>query len=161
MPAGNLYEDDYHAWALDQSARLRRLSQFRLPAAEDVDLDLIAEELEDQGHEQRLQVEAHLVKALKLLIEGTTRPETTVSRSWSAAVRACLDAASDRYTPSMAACIDLGQVSRKACIRARRELQEEGIGMPPLPDACPYVLGSLVSWEGDLRTLLDTLRQDR
>ena len=160
MPSGDFYDLDFHAWALDQAARLRRLSQLRLPAAEDVDLELIANEVEDLGHEQRLQVEASLVKALTLVIEAAARPEGTGSPGWSTKLRACLEAAGDRATPSIGTLIDMGQIWHKARLRARRGLQLDGFGLPPLPQACPYELGTLVAWDRDLHTLVAALERD-
>jgi len=157
MAPGDLYDLDFHAWALGQAARLHRLHQMGLPAGEGVDLDLIADEIEDLGHEQRFQVEANLVQAMMLLIEATAQPQVASSRTWTTKMRACLDAASDRYTPSMATSIDLGQIWHKALVRSRRSLQEDGIRLPQLPEGCPFDLATLVAWDGDLPKIVAAL----
>ena len=49
--ARELYEADFYAWTRHQARELRRLKELRLNA--DLDLDHVAEEIEDLGSSER------------------------------------------------------------------------------------------------------------
>jgi len=50
-----LYDDDPTAWALQQAAVPRRLAASGVTLPDDLDLDRVAEEIEDLGNAQRFQ----------------------------------------------------------------------------------------------------------
>lgn len=49
MDRRTLYEEDYFAWLREQAAALRRLAQDRRDLPNDLDVNQIAEEIEDVG----------------------------------------------------------------------------------------------------------------
>ena len=74
MDQGALYLEDFYAWSQHQARVLRALAEtgIRLPA--DLDLEHVAEEIEDLGDEQRFQVESNLARALAQMIKVVALP---------------------------------------------------------------------------------------
>jgi hypothetical protein len=159
MPDGRLYDDDFHAWSLDQATRLRDLSRLQAPEAEGVDFEHIAEEIEDLGNEQRFQVESNLIQAISHLIKVAALPDASFGSGWRKEIRAALGVACDRFKPSMAQRIDMGQIWRRACVRARQDLEDDGVDLSALPRECPYDLETLVDLEYDLTMLVATMQR--
>jgi hypothetical protein len=147
LPA--LYDEDLHAWALHQAEALRRLKAAGLPLPNDLDLENVAEEIEDLGNEQRFQVESNLEQALAHLIKLALRPEDDAARHWSSEVAGFLGTALKRYRPSMRRALDLEEMWRLSCRRARLSL-----GLPRgepagLPAAMPFTLEELLADDAD------------
>ena len=151
LPA--LYDDDLHAWALHQAAVLRGLKASRLPLPNDLDLEHVAEEIEDLGNEQRFQVESNIVQALIHLVKLAGAPEDPAVAHWLKAIAAFLDTAEDRFTPSMRRAIDMGALWTKARRRLAREAEQDGLHPPALPDVVPFTLDEFVGGQAAPRAL--------
>jgi hypothetical protein len=63
----DLYQRDFHAWALDQAARIRVLSSQRSNVP--LDLDHLADEVEDMGNNELDVVEGHLDQIVAHLLK--------------------------------------------------------------------------------------------
>lgn len=153
-----LHERDFYAWALDQGQKLRDFTAagLRLPG---IDLDHLAEEIEDLGQEQRYQVEGHLRVAYSHLIKLALQPDSASVPHWTGEVVAALNNAEDRYTPAMRRAIDNDKVWRKACRQAEAILEASGINVPALPDICPFNIDALLSDQrARIGELVQTLR---
>lgn len=76
-----LYDQDFHAWALAQAAALRRAAElrFNLP---DVDLEHLAEEIEDMGKSQARAVESALARIIEHLLKLEYSPSQEPRRKW-------------------------------------------------------------------------------
>jgi hypothetical protein len=145
----DLYETDFHAWALEQSALLR--DQDRRGQA---DFARVAEEIEGLAHAARRDVERDLGVALIGLIRLAARPgpeERSALRG--AALTAILDA-SDGLTPSMRTHIDLGALWVRARKRARREAKMNGQAWTDPGETCPFTLDHLLREEVEIDQLL-------
>ena len=79
MMATQTYRNDYHAWAL-QNARLLREGRL-----EEIDVDNIAEELEDMGGSKERELESRLGVLLAHLLKWVYQPERR-GNSWSATI---------------------------------------------------------------------------
>ncbi|SOD94013.1 DUF29 domain-containing protein [Caenispirillum bisanense] len=66
------YDEDYHAWLMDQAASLRAAGS-RIGTA--IDADTVAEELEDMGKAQRQALNSHLKVLLLHLLKWTYQPD--------------------------------------------------------------------------------------
>ena len=75
-----LYEQDFHAWAL-QSAELVRTGRL-----EQLDLEHLAEELEDMGANKQNQLESRLKVLLGHLLKWQYQPQLRC-RSWQATIK--------------------------------------------------------------------------
>lgn len=75
-----LYEQDFHAWTLRNAELIR---QGRI---DEVDLEHLAEELEDMGASRQQQLESRLRILLGHLLKWQFQPERR-SRSWQATIK--------------------------------------------------------------------------
>jgi len=82
--------DDFHGWLLDQAAALRDQRFFSL------DLEHLAEELEDMAAQQRREVKKHLKKLLLHLLKFKAQPEERARHhSWRKSIREAREDISD------------------------------------------------------------------
>jgi hypothetical protein len=153
MDQSALYDEDFYLWSLHQAQVLRRLAASGLPLPNDLDLEHVAEEIEDLGNEQRFVVESNLIQAMIHLIKIVALPANEAGQHWAKEANAFLANASDRYRPSMRQAIDLGKLWSKAGRRAAKDLQIDGHPVPPLPETAPFNLHALVSEEADAQAL--------
>lgn len=157
MSAISLYEEDFHAWALEQARVLRALRPgAKLP--NDLDQDHVAEEIEDLGNEQRFQVESNLRQAMVHLIKVAVFPDEPAVPNWLQEVNAFLDTAHDRYSPSMARAIDIQRMWEKSVRRSAADMRITGQRLPVLPVETPFILGDLIAEDVDTLALVTRLR---
>lgn len=152
-----LYEEDIHAWSQHQARVLRGLAQAGLRLPNDLDLEHVAEEIEEVGNEQRFQAESNLIQALAHLIKMAALPEDGAVRHWRKEIRAFLRNAARRYRPSMRQLIDVGALWTSARRDAAQDLADDGHAPLPLPQACPFALEELLDAEADPRALASRL----
>lgn len=133
----DLYDDDILTWSEQQAELLRRR------AANSLDWDNIAEEIEDVGRSQLRAVESHLVQALLHDLKAAAWPLSHEVPHWQAEARGQRDDARAAFTPSMAQRIDVSALYR----RALRRMPETIDGQPPLlvPEACSVTLDELLA----------------
>lgn len=74
------YEEDWYAWTREQAALLRRWPQELRPNA--LDLEHIAEEIEDLGKEELHAVEGMLIRLIEHLLKLELHPETRPTKHW-------------------------------------------------------------------------------
>jgi hypothetical protein len=157
MDGAALYDEDMHAWALHQAAVLRRVARAGLPLPNDLDLEHVAEEIEDLGNEQRFQVESNVERAIEHLLKVALRPDDPAAAHWLKEAAAFLDTAHRRYRRSMRRVIEPEALWRTGC---RRVMLEFGYGRAdpvPLPAAMPFAFDDLVAPETDPRDLVAAL----
>jgi len=154
MDGPALYEEDIYAWSQHQAAVLRRMAASDPSALpNDLDLEHVAEEIEDVGNEQRFGAESNLLQAFVHLIKLVALPEDQAARHWTKETRAFLFNAARRYRPSMRRDLDHEKLWSDACRLATADLRDDGHAPPPLPEACPFDLEELVGGEADPRDL--------
>jgi len=153
MDQNALHEEDFHAWSLHQAQVLRGLATTGLPLPNDLDLEHLAEEIEDLGNEQRFAVESNLVQALAHVIKIVALPDDPAARHWATEADAFLLNAARRFRPSMRRAIGVADLWADACRLATRALGSDGHPVPPLPAAMPFGLDELVQRTVDPRDL--------
>lgn len=153
MPDGNLYHDDFHAWALDQAERLRAASHVQAPELEGVDFEHVIEEVEDLGNSERLQVASLMSVAIAHLIKIAALPGSDAVRGWEDEINATLTVAARRYRASMAGRLDMEGVWEDARNQAIRALKRDGITASDLPASNPFTLEQLVDRQFDIDDL--------
>lgn len=157
MSAKSLYEEDFHAWALEQARVLRALRPgANLP--NELDLEHVAEEVEDLGNEQRFQVESNLRQAMVHLIKVAVFPDEPAVPNWPQEVNAFLDTAQDRYSRSMARAIRIQRLWDRSRRRMAADMRVAERLPPALPEICPFTLDDLVAGDPDPRALADRIR---
>ena len=157
MTQAALYDEDIYAWAQHQARVLRGLAGANLGLPNDLDLEHVAEEIEEVGNEQRYAVESGLVQVFVDLIKLVALPEDQAVRHWTKEADAFLDTAESRYRPSMRRALNLAELWSRACRLAARALEIDGHAVPALPKECPFGLEELVSGEADPRDLASRL----
>jgi hypothetical protein len=131
------YETDFLHWTQEQSAALRA-GQFVA-----LDLEHIAEELEDMGREQKLALQSLLRQILVHLLKLQLSPQRTPRANWIEEIIEFRDQAQARIeaTPSLAHYAP--DLFAKAWQQARRAAEKafELYGEPvQVPGVCPYSL---------------------
>lgn len=128
----DLYEQDFHAWASQQSRLLRE------GRAAEADLDHIAEEIEDIGRSRRQELRNRLAVLLLHLLRWQYQPGLR-SRSWQPATVeqrariAELLAENRSLQPGLPDAVQTGY--RYALLRVDRET---GLPQDAFPATCPY-----------------------
>ncbi|MBV9250089.1 MAG: DUF29 domain-containing protein [Acetobacteraceae bacterium] len=133
----DLYEEDILAWSEQQVELLRRR------AANALDWDNLAEEIEDVGRSELRAVESHLIQAFLHDLEAETWPQSRDVPHWRAEARGHRDDARAGLTPAMRQRVDIHALYR----RALRRMPETIDGQPPLPasETCPVTLDELLA----------------
>ncbi len=148
-----LYEEDIYAWSQHQAWIIRGLVRSDLRLPNDLDLEHVAEEIEDVGNEQRFAAESNLLQALIHLIKIVALPDDQTVRHWTKETGTFLYNAARRYRPSMRRAIDHERLWADARRLAAQDLEIDGYEVPPLPAASPFGLEELVGGEADPRDL--------
>jgi len=160
MDHSALHDEDIYAWSLHQARLLRDLAGAGLRLPNDLDLEHVAEEIEDLGNEQRFAAESNLVQAFVHLIKIFALPDDQAVRHWTKETRAFLYNAGRRYRPSMRRDFDHEKLWSDACRLAAGDLRDDGHAVPPLPEACPFGLDELVGGKAEPGELAARLRAD-
>ena len=141
LPEANvnsLYDTDFVEWSEQAAQRLRT------GRIDEVDLALVAEEIEDLGKNHRLAVSSQMLHLLIHQIKRKIQPERETP-SWRRSIvnaqehiRGRLEAA-----PSLKPHLEdqLPQIYRRAIAGARFET---GVQSRPLPDDCPFSVTQLL-----------------
>jgi DNA-binding PucR family transcriptional regulator len=79
-----LYKDDFYAWTRDQAQALRRLAEQRWNGP--LDLEHLAEEVEDLGSERQWAVESQLERVIEHLLKLEYSSDVESRRQWMISV---------------------------------------------------------------------------
>ena len=125
-----VYDADYAAWSEAQANALRRR------AANEVDWDNIADEVESLGRSDRREIRSRLAILLVHLLKWRFQPQAR-SPSWRSSIRESRDKIADliEESPSLADCP--AAYLEVAYARARTAAADE-TGVADLPDASPW-----------------------
>jgi DNA-binding PucR family transcriptional regulator len=139
-----LYDKDFYAWTQQQAALLRRLP----PAGNELDLEHIAEEIEDLGRSDLRAAQSlceHVIEHfLKLEYSGLTEP----ADHWRDEIVEWRLQLEKILTRSIEAKLDL-PARYRAALRLVRRLERDVPGfISRLPSECPYSLEQIIG-DGD------------
>jgi hypothetical protein len=149
------YDEDFYGWSQPQAAVLRGLGGRRdLPNA--LDLEHVAEEIEDVGKAQRSSVDNHLRQIFIHLLKAASVSRTELRKDCLGEVRHFQGDTFGRYSNSMRREIELDDLWRRAMRTARLKLEGHGVELlvPPTA-ACPFELDDLVRREFDAEAALE------
>lgn len=139
------YEEDVFAWSQHQARVLRGLTERAAGLPNDLDLEHIAEEIEDLGISELNSVISHLEGMLIHLAKAASSPGALTVRHWLNEVDEHRRQARRRYTNAMRQRIDLESLWRSAGREAGAALRRYGEVLAPLPPVCPFELSDLLS----------------
>lgn len=144
------YDDDIYAWSQEQAAVLRRLAETRRDLPNELDLDHVAEEIEDLGKTELRTVESFLELMLRHLLKIVSAPDATPQRHWRGEIGLQHRSLVREFRKSMRQNIDLDGAWRAAKVRADAALDEHGQALiSDLPENCPFTLDELVADDFD------------
>ncbi|HRJ60377.1 MAG TPA: DUF29 domain-containing protein [Azospirillaceae bacterium] len=149
-----LYDQDFHAWALAQAAALRRAAELRINLP-DVDIEHLAEEIEDMGSEQAHAVESALMRIIEHLLKLEYSPADRPRATWRRTVRnqrtdlqKRLKRSSSLRNPQCLAemLVDAWRDGRRLAYEGLID-QGEPDAAASIPQDCPYSLEQLCDFE--------------
>jgi hypothetical protein len=133
----NGYEQDFYAWTQEQ-ANLLRSGQWQL-----IDIQNLAEEIEDMGWAEKRELESRLEVLLMHLLKWQFQPSLR-SRSWQLTIKEQRLRLQRhlKQNPSLKSVIpDLfADAYRLAVVKAEQET-----GLDIFPDVCPYDFDQVIS----------------
>jgi hypothetical protein len=135
------YNHDIIAWANEQ-ARLVRNKQFDL-----LDLEHIAEEIEDVGKSEQRELASRMTVLLCHLIKWVYQPARQGS-SWQATIKTQRNRITYRLkkTPSLKTCLEDSEWWADAWADARdAATKETAIAYDQFPDQCPWTVENILS----------------
>lgn len=140
MNPSQQHDTDFYGWTQDQAALLRALPRH----SNRLDIENLAEEIEDMGRSEIKEVSSLLRQTLshlvKIAVDGDARSVphwvSEASGFQSDAVLAC--------SPGLAQRLDLAKIWKLAKRNAADGLGEFGVSVPPLPRECPLTLEQLL-----------------
>lgn len=144
--AAKLYDDDFYLWTRNQAEALRRLAAERWNGP--LDLEHLAEEVEDLGTSQLSTVRSQIERVIEHLLKLEFSPAADPRRGWLVSVLNARGHAADRMTAAMRNEIEpaLPRLYARARRRAVISLTEHGeLDLAAvLPKTCPYTLDQLL-----------------
>jgi len=151
------YEDDFFAWTQNQ-ARLLRAAQSRAADLAGIDLDHLAEEIEDLGKAELRSVTSLIRQIFVHLIKAASEKGERARAHWRAEAIAFQAELPGYYAPSMRQLIDLNDIWAKALRVAQARLEEQGAQLRAgMPTTCPYQLNDFLGEDFDFSRLLEQL----
>lgn len=137
-----VYDDDFFAWTQQQAVALRELPRDAI--GNRVDIEHVAEEIEDLGKRDLREVRSLLKRLIEHLIKIDACPASNSLPHWRSEARSFSSSASEAFSPSMRQLLDLTSIWRKGLKAARHFLDDIGVPSADWID-CPFVLDELLS----------------
>ncbi len=141
-----LYADDFYAWTQHQAKLLRAVkgSASELPSG--IDLDHLAEEIEDLGKAELHAVTGLIRQIMVHLIKGASNPKARAFAHWRTEATTFNLDLPDRYAHSMRQLIDMQDLWRRSLKAAEAGLREHESELASnIAKDCPYSLDELLS----------------
>jgi DNA-binding PucR family transcriptional regulator len=142
-----LYKDDFYAWTRDQGQALRRLAEQRWNGP--LDLEHLAEEVEELGMQARNAVRSQLERVIEHLLKLEHSPAAEPRAGWMNSVDDARARTEDAMTPTIRRETEplLSMLYRRARRRVARDLvaQGEKEAARALPADCPYAFDDLIA----------------
>lgn len=156
------YDEDFYAWTQHQAKLLRasKASASDLPMG--IDLERLAEEIEDLGKAELRGVTSVIRQIMVHLIKGASAPKSDALGHWRTEATTFNLDLPDRYARSMRQLIDMQDLWRRSLKAAEVGLREHGRKLSPrIPKACPYALDDLLNESFDFDEALKKLSRTK
>ena len=128
------YETDFYLWTQQQAALLRQ------GALSALDIENLAEEVEDMGKSNRLALESYLSNVLMHLLKWQYQPERR-GTSWRLSIENGRYQISDLLDESPSLTAQMDALTTKEYRRARKVASlETGLPLTLFPEQCPFTL---------------------
>jgi hypothetical protein len=159
MDRRSLYDEDVYAWAKQQADALRRLARTGRDLPNELDLENVAEEIEDVGKSELSKVESYIQLTLVHLLKAASVPQARAYRKWMIEVRVFRAELLKNLTRAMRQNIDMDELWGLARLRAEADLLDNGDEISPnLPGRSPFSLEDLTAGEFDFDAAVARIR---
>jgi hypothetical protein len=145
MSTSQQHDVDFYQWTQEQAALLRAMSRDSCP----LDLDNLAEEIEDMGRDEIREISSLLRQTMTHLLKIVIDPNTASAAHWFDEIITFQGDAVLAFSPGLKQRLDLEKIWRVACNGAARSLQKHAVAVPPLPESCPLSLDDLLDPQFD------------
>jgi hypothetical protein len=149
----DLYERDFYAWTRDQAARLRALGGHNA-----IDVERVAEELEDLGKHAVNTTAGNLERCFEHLVKLAVSPATAPVGKWRGEVYRFAAHARRYFGEGMRQRIDLDTIRRDAVRAASEDLRDYGEAPPERIGAVPLALDTVLDPEFDIDDAIAAVR---
>ena len=153
-PPRTTYDEDFFAWTQEQASALRRVPREAIGAV--VDIEHVAEEIEDLGKRDLREVATFLGRLFEHLIKIQSEPASIDVPHWRAEALNFQQSASAAFTASMRQLLDLPRIWRRGRQLAQVFLDKRGGSLSARSD-CPFALDDLLTEEFDIDAALAKL----
>jgi hypothetical protein len=156
----SLYDEDIYAWAQQQAEALRQLAETRRDLPNELDLENVAEEIEDVGITQRTAAESYIRQIFVHLIKLVSAPQSAAANHWRSEIVTFHNELLERLTRAMHARIDLDTLWNRALKEAAAKLAAEGEPNAPMSAelrGAPLTIDDLAREDFDLDAALATI----
>lgn len=154
MDERSTYDDDIFAWSQEQAAVLRGLNARRdLP--NQLDLEHVAEEIEDVGKSELAAARSFARLIFIHLIKIVSIPEAQPAAAWRKEIRVFHVDFLERFSPAMAQKFAVEEIWHTALLQTEADFTTHGDQIASsLPATCPFILEDLLSKPIDVESLL-------
>lgn len=143
--AAELYEEDFYAWTREQAAALRHLAKDRWNGP--LDLEHLAEEIEDVGSERRDAVRSQFRRIIEHLLKLEHSGARDPRGGWRDSILDARAKIADKLTVTIQHEVEgeLPRLYARARAKAANGLSAHGErdAAKALPDRCPYAFNEL------------------
>jgi hypothetical protein len=153
MGTSQQHDVDFYQWTQKQADLLRAMSSDSCP----LDLNNLAEEIEDMGRDEIREISSLLRQTITHLLKIAIDPNAASVLRWFDEIIAFQGDAVLAFSPGLKQRLDLQKIWRVACNGATRSLEKHGVAVPPLPETCPLSLDDLLDSEFDPDKAIKTL----
>ncbi len=151
------YDDDFFIWTQQQAAALRLT---RDVIGGSVDVEHVAEEIEDLGKRDLREVSSFLARLIEHLLKLDACPDSRDRPHWLSEAGHFHSSAVDAFTPGMRQLLILEKIWRRGRKDALLCLEEMDVASSS-PTECPFDLDELLSEDFDVRAALSKLSKVR
>jgi hypothetical protein len=155
------HDEDVFAWSQQQAAALRALARSRRDLPKELDLEHVAEEIEDLGISQLRTVESLIRRLLQHAIKLASSSNADAAIGWRHEMRTFQRDGLTYFTPATRQRIDLKRAWRLALGDAQKDLEEYGESAPPLPREYPVGFDDILREEFDADQFAAEIRAAR
>ena len=153
MNPAQQHDTDFYSWTQEQAALLRKLPR----ESNLLDVDNIAEEIEDMGRAEINQITNLLVQTMTHVIKIAADPEATSVPHWVSEADNFQSQALVAYSPGLRQRIDVPKIWKLAKRGANNALAEYSLRVPNLPDDCPLTLDQMMDQDFSPREAASTV----
>ena len=144
-PVPATYDGDFFIWTQQQAAALR-LTRDLIGGS--VDVEHVAEELEDMGKRDLRDVSSFLARLIEHLLKLTALPSSHDQEHWLSEAAHFHDSAVAAFTPGMRQLLDVAKIWERGRKRAEISLKATPI-VVAWPDTCLFKRDDLLSVDFD------------